>query len=965
MKRINRYITIFFLLIFLTQNVFSQIQNNSVIKNYIEKFKKDQRGPYKEIRWFCKDGSTLPPNERCSEPGGVQRASYKEQVQHLAKTNKVYLGQILAATDNDDFWDEKNGNMRFKQYKVEKYLRAVDNGWILRRAQFYRGAFQAENEENWGMEFFTQLLAKDDLISNQYFLIRESFKDIPHQSDKVKTQNIRAVSKNISEEYSPFMSLRIKIHGQPDFTDLEKVKEFKEKNKLKLTSELLQKFDELIADLETVYKPVDFNSINKHLKNISKNTGLKDTILTFIKNSQNNLVEEKIREAADLIWHIRKNLLNEKNPKGRIALLDISLKLENIIFREIDTWQTINIKDHLLKNYVLCKAIAATGLIEIWEWEQLQKKLLPPKLNKISLGDLNSYLDNSRRIVEWSLGMVRSNYEEAINLFLGFEPLTSGFFDDLIRSSLLLPQGNLIEKLNEFVSARASLSNNIIDFEIKGSIRGLNSGYAMGELIVLESLREIEFSQDKIYVLERSPADLKPVAGIATVTEGNIISHIQLLARNLGIPNAVISPSIFNELKKHSGRKVFYAVSKSGTVIIKLTENMTAAEKKLFEKKIRKDERINIPVNKLELEKSEIVDLKNIRAKNSGRLCGPKAANLGELKFLFPNNVVNGFVIPFGIFKTHLDQIIPGTNETYWQFLDYIFTEAEKMQKTNIKKEDIETFTLQKLGELGTAIKNINLLPGFVNNLEESFQTILNKPIGDIAVFIRSDTNMEDLKDFTGAGLNLTLFNVIDKEKILQGIRDVWASPYSERSYKWRQKFLLNPENVYPSLLIIPTVNVDKSGVMITKGITTANDNDITAAFSKGAGGAVEGQQSETYLLADNNENILLFPSREIKYNILPETGGVIKGISSFQTPILEEENLRMLRQLAEEIKNKPGTNKSIGPMDIELGFLDGKIWLFQIRPFVENKMALKSEYLDSISSEFPLDKIIDLNQKL
>ena len=74
---------------------------------------------------------------------------------------------------------------------------------------------------------------------------------------------------------------------------------------------------------------------------------------------------------------------------------------------------------------------------------------------------------------------------------------------------------------------------------------------------------------------------------------------------------------------------------------------------------------------------------------------------------------------------------------------------------------------------------------------------------------------MEDLKEFTGAGLNLTLFNVLDKEKIIEGIKDVWASPYTERSFKWRQVYLLNPENVFPSILVIPSVDVDYSGVLI------------------------------------------------------------------------------------------------------------------------------------------------------
>lgn len=970
MFNFQNLLLLFLFIFFYCSGVFAQQKDNATIRNYIEQFKTDPRGPYKEIRWFCKDGSILPPKERCLEPGGVQRARYKDDVEALAITNHIYLGQILTTTPFQDFWDETNFNSRLKQYQFEKYLSAVDNGWILRRAQFYRGAYQAEDEESWGINFYEWLLEKDDIISKQYFLIRESIKDIPHQGDNNIVQNIRAVSKYISDEYSPFMDLRIKIHGQPDATDLTKVKNFKENNKSKLNLDLLKKFDELIADMEVVYRPADLNSLEKYLKNLPNNSALKVSITAFIKNhSPSSSIKEKISDAIDLMWLIRKNLLGEKKPKARLALLDVSINLEEIIFREIDNWESLTVKDLLLKNYYLCKALASTGYIEIWEWEYVERMLYRPNSEVINLGELNTIVEYGRRIVEWGTGMARSNYEDVINLYAGFEPLAYGFLDDRIRSSLLLPLGKVVGRLNKFVSTQSSFSNMIMDIEDKGSVRGLNPGFAMGELVVIsDSPEEREFSADKIYIFDRPPADLKPVAGIATVTEGNIVSHVQLLARNLGIPNAVVSPEILKQLKNYSGTKVFYAVSRERTVILKPAAHMTSTEKKLFENKERSDDRVKVPVDKLELTVTKIVNLRNLRAINSGKLCGPKAANLGELKYLFPDNVVEGFVIPFGIFREHMDQLMPGSKESYWQFLNRIFYETAEMQKLNVKQAEIDAFTLQKLDELRTAIQSIYLLPGFVNNLEESFINILNMPMGSIPVFIRSDTNMEDLKDFTGAGLNLTIFNVLEEEKILQGIRDVWASPYSERSYKWRQKFLINPENVFPSLLIIPTVNVEKSGVMITKGITSGDDDDITVAFSKGAGGAVEGQLAETYLLNKNGDNILLFPSRESRYILLPDTGGSTKGITYFQTRILKQKDLDTLRVLSSEIKSKINSThnrSSIEPLDIELGFKDSKIWLFQIRPFVENKNAAKSEYLESITPDFPANKKIDLKQKI
>ncbi|RAM00226.1 hypothetical protein DO021_20265 [Desulfobacter hydrogenophilus] len=39
----------------------------------------------------------------------------------------------------------------------------------------------------------------------------------------------------------------------------------------------------------------------------------------------------------------------------------------------------------------------------------------------------------------------------------------------------------------------------------------------------------------------------------------------------------------------------------------------------------------------------------------------------------------------------------------------------------------------------------------------------------------------------------------------------MWASAYSERSYLWRQKYLSNPANVFPSILLLPSVDVQRS----------------------------------------------------------------------------------------------------------------------------------------------------------
>ncbi|EGV43926.1 phosphoenolpyruvate synthase [Bizionia argentinensis JUB59] len=939
------------------------------IKEQIAVYKKDARGPYKDIRWFCTDGSIRQPKDPCPDnigPGN-QHARYKDDVEKLAKSNHIFLGQILTNTDKDEFWDTKNNHSRLKQYQLDKYLRGVDDGWINRKGQFYRGAVQSEDEEAWGIDFYKALLSNDQNIEQNYFLIRQSLKDIPHNGDDNVAQLMRSQSKVISDKFIEFMDLRVKIHSQPEKNDIAKVAAFKQKYDSQLSASLKNEIDVLINTMSTFFKPTDTSALLKNAPFL-KNTILGDKITSYI--SSNSVVSDKsmlIKETAQLLYDIRESLLDEKRGMARLQLLDVSLKLEEILFKNTSQWETKSLEELLDKICYLGLAATGAGYTELDEWQQLDLTVKPSVNATMTLEDLTTLLENARRQVEWSSSMVKANYQHIVDEYTAFEPKAYGFIDDKIRGSIALYLGLSVSDLGDFIAEESSLTNQVMDIPNQSGFRGLNPGYAFGELVVVTgSPDDIEVSSNKIYIFQRAPADLKPIAGIATVSEGNMVSHVQLLARNLGIPNAALSDDNLSSLSKYNGQNVFYAVSNKGNVILKLESQMTAIERDLFSKKVRANEKIEVPVDAIKLDQTSILDLRTVDATDSGKSCGPKAANLGQLKKMFPDQVVEGMVIPFGIFRDHMNEPMPNQNKSYWEFLNAMFKQADNMRSQNTDEDEVEKYQLQQLDILRTAIKQMPLQAEFVKNLEINFQSILGQPLGNIPVFLRSDTNMEDLKEFTGAGLNLTIFNEVEKNKILQGIKDVWASPYTERSFKWRQKYLLNPENVFPSILVIPSVDVDFSGVLITKGISNGNDNDLTVAFSRGAGGAVDGQAAETYTIKNAGGFQFLAPAREQLYNSLPITGGTEKKSASFNKFILNTQNINEIRTLAATIRERLPKETKLdydGAYDVELGFKDNKLWLFQIRPFVENKKALSSEYLESITPKIDKNKAISLSK--
>ncbi|HCY88314.1 MAG TPA: phosphoenolpyruvate synthase, partial [Desulfobacteraceae bacterium] len=661
---------------------------------------------------------------------------------------------------------------------------------------------------------------------------------------------------------------------------------------------------------------------------------------------------------ASLLLDIR-GWMTESIAVNRLSLMDASLELETIMLSAIRGWQPETLGELMEKCRVLVTAATGAGYLELWERDAFELSGLPQGQDRLNFREIRLRSEQMRRVVDWGVGMIRSYYQPEIDTFSRFEPLVHGAVDDRIRSSVLLSLGDAAGRLTEVLTAETGWTHRLPDGIKPHGVRGLNSGLAYGPLEVVDDPSGPAVTDAKtIYAFTTVPAELKPVAGILAVSEGNLVSHVQLLARNLGIPNAAVTPDTLAALREYSGRPFFFAVSAKGGVVLKPDGVLSPQERDLVRNRRRQPERFSVPVEKIDLSRTAPVTLSRLRATDSGRLCGPKAANLGELKYLFPAYVGEGIVLPFGLFREHMEQPMPGQNSSYWDFL---------VRSLAVPGEN-EAERLKALSQLRDAIRKMPLLPGFESGLDELFRTELGGMMGTVPVFIRSDTNMEDISEFTGAGLNLTVFNVRDRKALLQGIRDVWASPYSERSYLWRQKYLSNPENVYPSVLLLPTVNVERSGVVITHGIASDQPEDITAAFSLGAGGAVEGQTSETYLMRAGGRDLLLTPSRERWHIRLPPEGGSAKVRSLLHRPVLSGDDLLKIRNLVAEVRRiLPGTPgiEGHGPFDIEMGFLADEIRLFQVRPFMENRRAARMNYLQEMDRQHTAPETLSLNRRI
>jgi phosphoenolpyruvate synthase/pyruvate phosphate dikinase len=215
---------------------------------------------------------------------------------------------------------------------------------------------------------------------------------------------------------------------------------------------------------------------------------------------------------------------------------------------------------------------------------------------------------------------------------------------------------------------------------------------------------------------------------------------------------------------------------------------------------------------------------------------------------------------------------------------------------------------------------------------------------------------VEDLPGFTGAGLNLTVPHVVGFENVMAAIQRVWASPFSARAFRWRQAYMETPEHVYASVLLMKSVPVEKSGVLVTADIESGKPGWLTVAINEGVGGAVSGQTAEELKInMQSGSTRFLAHATDPYKRVLLSQGGVSKVSASGTLALLSEAEVRHLMNFARTVPERfPKLQDARGqpvPADIEFGFYQNQLMLFQIRPFLESIRAQQSLFLNDLDN--------------
>jgi rifampicin phosphotransferase len=450
------------------------------------------------------------------------------------------------------------------------------------------------------------------------------------------------------------------------------------------------------------------------------------------------------------------------------------------------------------------------------------------------------------------------------------------------------------------------------DISKEQEYQALNMARGLGRIHIIAKLDDhVDIHFNEIVVLDEVPIQLPPVAGIITTKPSTPLSHINLLAKSWGIPNAYIKNA--QELFKEYDGWWVSLETKHDSYSIK-----RADQDQLKEYQKRLAERLDVMTPHYDLSVLRLAGLREQRAR-SVIAYGAKSANLGEMMHAhLPGiEVPDGFTIPFFYYDQFIKQNALET-PIYEMLNDQRFVHDPGYRR-------------QRLAAMRDRIQQGEMNPG----LKAEVIRRVKLAFGAKGVFCRSSTNSEDLPNFNGAGLYSTAPNVRGDKQLVDAIKYVWASVWNFEAYEARERANVDHAKIFMAVLIQEGINSESSGVMITADpFNRENKDAIYISAKKGLGmKVVEGQKIAEQIVYRPKANAVSILTRSAEDSLLTfdEKGGIKEVSVGGERAVLTDRVIRDLAAAALRIKRVFGGHDQ----DIEWAFMRGQIYIVQSRPFI------------------------------
>jgi len=540
------------------------LPDEATLRSWIVEMKASPKGPFERIRWFCADGTVHPPKPYpCEERGGgIQHGEWNPRTVAL-RDGGYRVGNVLGDLSGDAFSGESADLDGLRQILLERFMMGVDQGWIFHGALGYRGALQIEDEEAGAARIVDAMLSDPEWLDPaRYFLARESLRLLPRTTDATTAAAVRQLAIDVAVKDPGFNSLRAKIHNAPDAEDAARVRAYAGEKGRDAARPL---YEELAAAIDHLYAG---RGAADALVAIGEASGDERVGAMLVRHAEKLRAAESTGDrfvlAARYLAYYRDRFDKESTtPAGRRSLLEASLVLEDEAYAAGNALLPELAKATRLERlYWVERAIEAlygTGLVSERGVQGVRSSVA--RIEAAAPLTVDVWRQEVRylaRVPEWAGRWIEFNFAPQVERFAVLDPEARLYPQFRVRGSPLLFYSAIVDDLGNDANRVGGIEHQLFGVTRGAGLRALNPGLARGALLSpdgeLHGLR-----RDGIYLLPETVAELPPVAGILTLGEGSSLSHVQLLARNLGIPNVVVGELALPAVKQRIGQPAVLA----------------------------------------------------------------------------------------------------------------------------------------------------------------------------------------------------------------------------------------------------------------------------------------------------------------------------------------------------------------------------------------------------------------------
>ncbi|APH39449.1 PEP/pyruvate-binding domain-containing protein [Methanohalophilus halophilus] len=283
------------------------------------------------------------------------------------------------------------------------------------------------------------------------------------------------------------------------------------------------------------------------------------------------------------------------------------------------------------------------------------------------------------------------------------------------------------------------------------------------------------------------------------------------------------------------------------------------------------------------------------------------------------------------------------TTDAYNKFLDCSGLKGKLI--IEFARKDFSKMRWEEMWDAGLRIRNMFMNTPIPAALVDTINSQVPKDFLKRAVVVRSSAPGEDSSKTSFAGLHESYVNVAGMEEILESIKLVWASLWSDAAILYRQELGLDIEHSSMAVMVQEMIEGNVSGIVFSTDPNNANKLTIEAIHGLNKG-LVEGDvEPDRWQLDKFSGSIVqhIVPSSRDRIVSLSEKGtlmGSIPQLLSHKTPLTTDE-VKQIYEMA------ISSEKIFGlPQDMEWTIINNELYTLQSRPITNAQNNEKQWYI-------------------